>query len=71
MRPKYLVEHELDYVFLGYYDGIPKINTDEVEDWKYIPVQELQEDVERNPDNYSYWFRLILEQWLNEIPEKK
>jgi isopentenyl-diphosphate delta-isomerase len=66
-----LIEHELDYVFLGYFDAAPKINKEEVEDWKYISIQKLQDDVHANPEKYSYWFRLILNRWPNEILEKK
>ena len=57
-----VVENEMDHVFLGEFNGEPVINTEEVEDWKYIGLSELQEDVARHPDHYSYWFKLILAQ---------
>lgn len=55
-----LFEHELDSVFVGRYDGQPVPNPDEVDDWKWMDIEELKRDVEENPERYTYWFRLIL-----------
>jgi isopentenyl-diphosphate delta-isomerase len=42
-----LTEHELDHVMLGYYDGTPQINPDEVEDWKWMTVPAIREEIGR------------------------
>ena len=55
-----LIEHELDYVFTGKFDGAPEINASEVEDWKYVDVSKLKQDISLNPEAYTYWFRLIM-----------
>ncbi|VVB81817.1 Isopentenyl-diphosphate Delta-isomerase [uncultured archaeon] len=55
-----LTEHEFLHVFKGLFDGFPKINPAEADDWKWIGMQELKNDIEQNPDKYSYWFKLIL-----------
>lgn len=55
-----LVEHELDHVFIGNYNGVPDVNPDEVADWKYVNFKDLLGDVQQNPQNYTPWFRLIL-----------
>ncbi len=55
-----LTEHELDHVFTGTFDGTPIINLDEVEDWKFVTMQYLREDVYQHPDRYTIWFKLIL-----------
>ncbi|NOT76753.1 MAG: isopentenyl-diphosphate Delta-isomerase [Cyclobacteriaceae bacterium] len=55
-----LTEHELDYVFIGRYDGKPEINLKEVEDWRYMPMEDLYKDLELNPQNYTVWFKIIL-----------
>ena len=36
-----LTEHELDHVMLGYYEGIPEINSDEVNAWKWMSLNEI------------------------------
>jgi isopentenyl-diphosphate Delta-isomerase len=55
-----LVEHELDHVFTGQFNDAPKINRDEVADWKYVDTKVLIDDVKTNPQSYTHWFQLIL-----------
>jgi isopentenyl-diphosphate delta-isomerase len=55
-----LIEHELDHVYVGLFNGKPVINSNEVSDWKYATVADIKEDVRRNPDDYTYWFKLII-----------
>ncbi len=55
-----LLEHECDHVFLGQFDGMPVINPEEVEDWKYVDVQTLKEDMQKKPERYTEWFKLIM-----------
>jgi isopentenyl-diphosphate delta-isomerase len=55
-----LIEHECDYVFIGTYNGVPYINKDEVEDWKFVDLKSLQHDIRKNPHAYTYWFKLIM-----------
>ena len=56
-----LIEHELDHVFVGTFDGQPKINTDEVEEWKFISLEDVKKEAQEHPENFTYWFKLILE----------
>ncbi len=55
-----LTEHEYDHVFLGKFNGTIIPNPNEIEDWKWINLNELKKDLKENPDNYSYWFRIII-----------
>ena len=61
-----LFEHELDFVFVGRYDGQPVPNPDEVEDWKWMDIEELKREVGKNPEHYTYWFKLILNRVLEQ-----
>ena len=54
-----LTEHELDHVFFGITDDRPLENPNEVSDWKYISFNYLLADVEKQPENYTVWFRKI------------
>ena len=54
-----LTEFEYDHVFIGISDEDPVINTSEVDDWKRISFDELQNDILVNPENYTYWFKEI------------
>ena len=55
-----LIEHELDHVFTGTFDGIPHPNSTEIESWKFMDIQTLKDDVLSHPENYTPWFKLIL-----------
>ncbi len=56
-----LTEHEFDHVFVGYYDGEPVPNQEEVMDHEWMAIADLKKDIEKNPDNYTTWLRKILE----------
>ena len=56
-----LIEHELDHVYIGLFNGKPVINSTEVEDWKYATLADIKVDVQKNPDDYTYWFKLIIQ----------
>ena len=56
-----LFEHELDHVFIGHYNGQPIPNLDEVDDWKWMNIRALKQDIRENPENYTYWFKLTLD----------
>jgi len=55
-----LFEHEHDHVFVGTFDGEPQPDPQEVEDWKWADLGELERDVKENPDRYTYWFKQAL-----------
>ena len=56
-----LIEHEFDHVFIGTFDEEPQINPKEVEDWKYMSMLELRDDIENHPLNYTEWFKIAFE----------
>ena len=62
-----LFEHELDHVFVGYYDGPISINPEEVEGTKWISMEELEMDMKNNPENYTIWFRIIFDEYLAKL----
>ncbi len=55
-----LVEHEIDHVFIGYFDGTFEVNPEEVADYQWVDMDVLMENVSKNPDNYTFWFKKIL-----------
>ena len=56
-----LTEHEFDHVFVGKFDGNPMPDNKEADDWKWVNINELRQDVKENPEKYTFWFRLILD----------
>lgn len=55
-----LTEHELDYVFIGTFDGKPVINSHEVEDWKFVSLDAARQHIKLHSDLYTHWFKLII-----------
>ena len=64
-----LIEHEFDHVYFGRYSDKIYINPLEVEDYKWISINEIKTDLKNNPENYTYWFRYIMENHIKEIEE--
>lgn len=62
-----LTEHELDHVMIGYFENEPKINSDEVADWKWMYPKEIKEDISQNPDAYTAWFKIIFDKFYHHI----
>lgn len=59
-----LTEHEIDHVFVGKFDGELHPNPEEIDDFRWVDIGELQKDVETNPEKYTPWFRIALEKFL-------
>ena len=64
-----LTEHELDHVMIGYYNGEPIINDDEVESWKWMKIEEIKDDMIQNPAIYTVWFKIIFDQFYHYIED--
>ncbi len=62
-----LSEYEYDHVLIGTCDEEPKPDPAEVDDWKWVDPEALRRDIERNPDQYTYWLRVSLEDVLAKL----
>ncbi len=60
-----LYEHELDHVFLGNFEGEIDFNPEEVQALKWMSVNELSQDISANRENYTVWFQIIFDKFLN------
>ncbi|MBS3121722.1 isopentenyl-diphosphate Delta-isomerase [Candidatus Woesearchaeota archaeon] len=36
-------------------------NKKEIEEYKFIALDELKKDIQRNPDKYTYWFKILID----------
>ena len=60
----WLIENEFDHVFEWIYDGeISNTNPDEVNDYKWIDMNSLIDDINKNPSKYTEWFKIILKKY--------
>ncbi|WP_299179882.1 isopentenyl-diphosphate Delta-isomerase [uncultured Chryseobacterium sp.] len=62
-----LWEHELDHVFVGTYEGDFNLNKDEVDDVRYISMEELDKEMAENPEHFTEWFKIILEEYKHHF----
>lgn len=62
-----LIEHELDYVLFGSYDGAIHPNPDEVMDYKWIHWNELVEDITEHPERYTAWLQILVSDYKQNI----
>jgi isopentenyl-diphosphate delta-isomerase len=66
-----LIEHEYDHVYFGFTDKIPKLNEQEVRDWKYISVKELGKQILAHPEQYTEWLKICFPKVLEHLASRK
>lgn len=54
-----LTEYEFDHVLTGTFEGNIIPNKEEVSDWKFQAMNEIEKDLKINPSHYTEWFKLI------------
>ncbi len=62
-----LTEHEFDHILVGKFNKEPKINENEVASWKWISMDDLENDMNENPDQYTAWFKIIFEKFQQHL----
>ena len=62
-----LIENEFDHVFYGVYDIDPIINKEEAEDFKWVDMKTLKNDIENNKDQYTVWFKIAFDYFYNYL----
>ena len=62
-----LIEYEYDHVFLGEYDGEIRLNEEEASEIRWMDMDELAEDLWKNPEKYTAWFLIAAPQVLRRF----
>lgn len=61
-----LTENEFDHIFAGCMPNLKiKPNPDEVQNYKWISLGNLKEDILRQPENFSTWLKIIISKHIN------
>ena len=66
-----LTEHELDHVMIGYYNGEPQINIEEVENWKWMSIEAVRINMQLHPELYTVWFKIIFDEFFHYLEDHK
>lgn len=65
-----LIEHEFDHVFIGRYDGRISPDASEVNDYKWIDLESLEDEIIKKPELYTVWLKICLEKVINYVKTK-
>ena len=66
-----LYEQEYHHIYIGFYNGFPEPNKEEIVSWKWMNVFEILDELRHNPDNYMYWFRYTYRGVLDRVSKKQ
>jgi isopentenyl-diphosphate delta-isomerase len=62
-----LTEFEFDHVFIGTYDGIISPDKNEVNDYCFKPLDEIQSSLASHPSKYTNWFHIAFPRVTVEV----
>ena len=62
-----LTEHEFDHILIGNYNEDPKPNPEEVAEFKWMKLEDVQKDMANNPEIYTEWFKIIFDKYYSHI----
>ena len=68
---KDIIEYEFDHVLVGKFNGNPKINNNEAEDFKWVSLKFLTRDIKQHSENYTYWFKKCCNKVIKTAKNKK
>lgn len=51
-------ENELCSVYVGRFDGSPKVNSNEICEWQWLAPDELDKQLEQTPEQFTPWFKM-------------
>jgi len=57
-----LIEHEYDYVFVGFSNTLPVPVPAEVADYQYISIEDLEEKLNSDPERFTAWLKICFKQ---------
>lgn len=64
-----LTEHEFDHILVGKFNDEPDLNPEEAAAYKWLPLEEVKEDMKMNPDSYTEWFKIIFDKYYQTIEQ--
>jgi isopentenyl-diphosphate Delta-isomerase len=62
-----LIEHEHDHVLVGIHDGAIRPDPDEIQNCKWVSLEELAADISSNGCCYTDWLKLLVEFRLPDL----
>lgn len=66
-----LIEHEYDHVFVGSYEGPVVPDPEEVNDYCFKTLSEIEHSLLTHPDKYTPWFHIAFPRILHWVVQEK
>jgi isopentenyl-diphosphate delta-isomerase len=66
-----LREREYDHIIFGRYNGTPKPDPKEVQDWKWIGLEELRSEIGKKPEEFTAWLRLMIDEVIRQYKNEQ
>lgn len=66
-----LTEHEYDHIIIGYYSGDVTPNTDETSACRWLNMEEIDQALIHNGNEFTYWFKMALPKVRNFLNTQK
>jgi isopentenyl-diphosphate delta-isomerase len=63
-----MVEHEVDHVFIGAFEGSPEPDPAEVSEWRWIAADALDAELALAPEMFTRWFHLVVAEVQRRVP---
>jgi len=64
-----LIENEHDFVFIGFSDAVPVVNSDEVDSYQWVSLSELEASVKQDKSIYTEWLNIIMGTYSHKLIE--
>lgn len=55
-----ITEHELDHVFTGIWQGTINPDKEEVDDFNWLSLSVIKQEIRKNPEQFTFWFKEIM-----------
>lgn len=62
-----LIEHEYDHVLIGTFNGTINPNPQEVNDYRYMPVETVTRLLQEQPAQFTSWFKLAFPKLIEHL----
>lgn len=62
-----LIEHEYDHVLIGTFNGTINPNPQEVNDYRYMPVETITRLLQEQPAQFTSWFKLAFPKLIEHL----
>jgi isopentenyl-diphosphate delta-isomerase len=67
---KNMIEHELDHVFFGTFEGEFQFNREEVNAIRWISISDLIQEIKDSPNSFTEWFKILMNEYLDKLTLK-